>query len=128
MRLKVAVVGSKELVVINLRNYIPDRATEIVCGSSKRLDQALLKYASEKGLGFTEVLPDYRTFGRRAPIKQRYDVISAADEVVVFWDGVSQNMKMVIDHCNRVKIPVTVHVLSARNSDIRIVRGPIFNK
>ena len=126
--MKVAVVGSKELVVINLQNYIPDRATEIVCGSSKELDKALLKYASENGLGFTEISPDYRTFGRRAPIKQRYDVISAADEVVVFWDGVSQNMKMVIDNCNRVKIPVTVHVLSARNSDIRIVRGPIFNK
>lgn len=126
--MKVAVVGSKELVVINLQKYIPDGATEIVCGSSKKLDQALFKYASEKGLGFTEMAPDYHTFGRRAPIKQRYDVISAADEVVVFWDGVSQSMKLVIDHCNRVKVPVTVHLLSARNDDIRIIHRPLFNK
>ncbi len=126
--MKIAVVGSKELIINNLRKYIPDGATEIICGLSKELDKALAKIAAELGIAFTEIPPDYHTFGRRAPIKQRYDVIAAADEVIVFWDGISENMKYVIDHCNRYNIPVTVHILSAHNSDIRINRRPVFNK
>ncbi len=82
--MKIAVVGSNELVITNLQKYLPECTTEIIFGSSKEIDRVIRKYAENNNIALTEIVPDYKTFGRHAPLKRSHSIIKSADEVVVF--------------------------------------------
>lgn len=109
--MKVAVIGSRGLWVENLGDYLPPGVTEIVSGGAKGIDSCARQYAQEHGLKLTEFLPDYRRYGRGAPLKRNLEIIAYADQVLAFWDGNSSGTKHVIDQCNRQKKKVTVHQL-----------------
>ena len=46
-----------------------------------------------------------------APLKRNLQIISYADLVVAFWDGVSRGTKHVIDSCKRQNVPIFVHLI-----------------
>lgn len=70
--MKVAVIGSRNLVVQDLGKYLPEETMEIVSGGEKGIDTCAREYALAKGLKLTEFLPDYKRYGRGAPLKQIY--------------------------------------------------------
>lgn len=63
------------------------------------------------GLKLTEFLPDYRRYGRAAPLVRNREIVAYADQVLAFWDGKSPGTKYVIDQCKKQKKTVTVHLL-----------------
>lgn len=109
--MKLAIIGSRGLWVENLGDYLPPGVTEIVSGGAKGIDSCARQYAQEHGLKLTEFLPDYRRYGRGAPLKRNLEIIAYADQVLAFWDGNSSGTKYVIDQCNRQKKKVTVYLL-----------------
>lgn len=106
--MKVAVVGSRNLKVTNLGDYLPDGTDEIVSGGARGIDSCARAYAVANGLRLTEFLPDYDTYGRSAPIIRNITIIDYADEVIAFWDGDSHGTKFVIDNCRKRNKKVTV--------------------
>ena len=56
--MKVALIGSRNLVVQNLGKYLPEETMEIVSGGAKGIDTCAREYANAKGLKLTEFLPD----------------------------------------------------------------------
>ena len=113
--MKVAIVGSRGLQVMNLEKYLPDSVTEIVSGGAKGIDTCARQYARANGLKLTEFLPEYARYGRAAPLKRNLAIIECADLVLAFWDGVSHGTKFVIDNCKSRGIPVKVFVFPERN-------------
>ena len=111
--MKIAVVGSRNLTIQNLEKYIPPDTTEIVSGGAKGVDTSAREYALANGIKLTEFLPNYKKYGRSAPLKRNLEIIKYADMVLVFWDGQSRGAKFVIDNCNKMGIPV---VLKNRDS------------
>lgn len=109
--MKLAIIGSRGLWVENLGNYLPSGVTEIVSGGAKGIDTCAREYAQEHDLKLTEFLPDYRRYGRGAPLKRNLEIIAYADQVLAFWDGHSPGTKHVIDQCKKQKKKVTVHLL-----------------
>lgn len=109
--MKLAIIGSRGLWVENLGNYLPSGVTEIVSGGAKGIDSCAGEYAREHGLKLTEFLPDYRRYGRGAPLKRNLEIIAYADQVLAFWDGNSPGTKHVINECTKQKKKVTVHLL-----------------
>ena len=109
--MKLAIIGSRGLWVDNLGDYLPPGVTEIVSGGAKGIDTCARQYAQEHGLKLTEFLPDYRRYGRGAPLRRNLEIIAYADQVLAFWDGNSSGTKHVIDECNKQKKKVTVHLL-----------------
>lgn len=109
--MKLAIIGSRGLWVDNLGDYLPPEVTEIVSGGAKGIDTCAGEYAREHGLKLTEFLPDYRRYGRGAPLKRNLEIIAYADQVLAFWDGNSPGTKCVIDQCNKQKKKVTVYLL-----------------
>ena len=109
--MKLAIIGSRGLWVENLGNYLPPGVTEIVSGGAKGIDSCARQYAQEHGLKLTEFLPDYRRYGRGAPLKRNLEIIDYADQVLAFWDGNSSGTKHVIDQCKTQKKKVAVHLL-----------------
>lgn len=110
--MKIAIIGSRNLIVNDLERYIPDYATEIVSGGASGIDTCAEKYAKEKDIKFTKFLPDYETHGRQAPILRNIDIIDYSDEIIAFWDGKSKGTKFVIDRCKKKNIKFTVHIFN----------------
>jgi len=107
--MKVAVVGSRQLTVSDLGQYLPPETTEIVSGGAKGIDMCAADFAESRGLIVTEFVPQYARYGRAAPLVRNYQIIAYADRAVVFWDGVSRGTKYTIDLCHQMGKPVTVY-------------------
>ena len=110
--MRVAVIGSRELMVDNLGDYLPKETTEIVSGGARGIDACAREYAQRHGLKLTEYLPEYSKYGRGAPLKRNITIIENADIVLAFWDGTSRGTKYVIDNCRKRNIPVEIHLLN----------------
>ena len=108
--MRVAVIGSRGLCVLNLEKYLPKEVTEIVSGGAKGVDTSAREYAISHGINLTEFLPEFKKDGRSAPIKRYISIIEYADLVLAFWDGNSRGTKFVIDNCKNRGIPVKVFV------------------
>ncbi len=107
--MRVAVIGSRGLLLDDLEDYLPKETTEIVSGGARGVDASAREYALRHGLKLTEYLPEYSRFGRAAPLKRNITIIENADLVLAFWDGASRGTKNVIDNCKKRNIPVVVH-------------------
>lgn len=99
--MKIAVIGSRNLTVDNLGDYLPVGTEEIVSGGARGIDTSAREYARRAGLRLTEFLPDYDRYGKYAPLRRNLQIIDYADEVYAFWDGKSSGTKYVIEHCRK---------------------------
>ena len=103
----VAIIGSRNLSVKDLGKYLPPDTTEIVSGGCRGVDTSAREYAQSHGIKLTEFLPDYKTYGRAAPLKRNLKIISHAEIVLAFWNG-SRGTKHVIDNCRKNDVPCKV--------------------
>lgn len=108
--MRVAVIGSRELMVDDLGKYLPEGVTEIISGGARGVDCCARIYAQAHGIKLTEFLPEYEKFGRSAPLKRNITIIENADIVLAFWDGKSHGTKFVIDNCKKMGVPVRIYV------------------
>ena len=109
--MKVAIIGSRNITINNLGEYLPKNITEIVSGGAKGIDTCAKEYAIHNDLMLTEFLPEYSKFGKAAPLKRNIQIIGYADEVLAFWDGKSKGTKHIIDSCKKLGKKVTVITL-----------------
>lgn len=104
----VAIIASRDLEIMDIDSYLPKTVTEIVSGGAKGIDTCAKKYACANDVRYTEFLPDYKRYGRSAPLKRNTQIINYADEVIAFWDGESRGTKNVIAQCQKEKKKITV--------------------
>ena len=109
--MKVAVIGSRGLLIEDLEKYLPEETTEIISGGARGVDACAREYALRHGLKLTEYLPEYSRYGRGAPLKRDITIIINADLVLAFWDGRSRGTKYVIDSCKKRNIPIKIYVI-----------------
>lgn len=107
--MKVAIVGSRNLVVKDLEKYLPVDTTEIVSGGARGIDQCAAKFSKTNNIKLTEFIPQYDKYGRVAPLKRNLQIIEYADKVIAFWDGTSHGTKYVIDKCLQLNKSITVY-------------------
>ena len=108
--MKVAIIGSRNLFVKDLKKYLPEGVIEIVSGGAKGIDSCAREYAIANSLKLTEFLPEYDKYGRGAPLRRNLQIIDYADCVLAFWDGVSRGTKFVIDNCKKKNKKVAVYL------------------
>lgn len=68
--MKIAVIGSRSLVVNNLEKYLQKDVDEIVSGGAIGIDRCAKEYAIRNNITLREFLPEYNKFGRSAPLKK----------------------------------------------------------
>lgn len=108
--MKVAVIGSRGLMVDDLGKYLPKDTATIISGGARGVDASAREYALRHGLELVEYLPEYSRYGRSAPLKRNIAIIESADLVLAFWDGASKGTKYVIENCKKRNIPVQIYV------------------
>lgn len=109
--MKLAIIGSRNLHVENLSDYIPEGVTEIISGGAHGIDSCAREFAVQNGIRLTEFLPDYRRYGRGAPLKRNILIVDAADEVLAFWDGNSRGTAYTISYAREKNKNVRVIML-----------------
>ena len=65
--MKVAVIGSRNPMIENMDNYLPEGTDEIVSGGALGIDACAARWAREHGITLTEFLPQYEKYGRAFP-------------------------------------------------------------
>ena len=102
--MKLAIVGSRNLSVENIDEYIPKEMEidEIISGGARGIDACAKSFALENSFVYTEILPDYKRYSRAAPIIRNREIVERADHVLIFWNGVSRGTKSVIDYCKSI--------------------------
>lgn len=106
--MKIAVVGSRNLKIDNLGDYLPAGTTEIVSGGARGIDTCAREYAKAHGLKLTEFLPDYERYGKGAPLRRNLEIIDYADAVFAFWDGKSRGTAYTIKKARAIGKPVHI--------------------
>lgn len=99
--MKIAVIGSRNLKIENLADFLPKDCTEIVSGGAKGVDSSAAEFAKAHGIKLTEFLPQYSTYGKAAPIVRNKQIADYADLVLAFWDGKSAGTHSVIRYCEK---------------------------
>ncbi len=107
--MKVAVIGSRDLLLSDLSKYLPSDVEEIVSGGARGIDSCAARYAKEHGLKLKEFLPDYEKYGKKAPLLRNLEIIDYADLVLAFWDGKSRGTWFVIENCKKKGKPFRVY-------------------
>lgn len=106
--MRVAVIGSRNLCVPNLQDYLPEETSAIISGGARGIDTCARDYAHKHNIPLLEFLPEYEKYGRSAPIKRNLTILQNSDVVLAFWDGSSRGTYFVIRECKRRGIPCRV--------------------
>lgn len=113
--MRVAIIGSRRVdccVDRTILRYLPSDTTEVVSGGAEGVDTAAARVATELHIPLRVFLPDYETYGRRAPLMRNLQIIEYADSVLAFWDGTSRGTMHVITECIKRGRPVRIVPLS----------------
>lgn len=111
--MKVAIIGSRNLNICNIENFVPNETTEIVSGGAIGIDSCAKQYANLYNIKMTEFLPEYSKYEKSAPLKRNIQIIDYSDIVLAFWDGKSSGTKYVIDNCKKKNKKVIVYLFKA---------------
>ena len=89
---KMGVIGSRTFTNYKYMKEILDSFSfsEIVSGGAKGADSLARKYAEEKNIPITEILPDWNQYGKSAGFKRNKLIIDESDAIIAFWDGKSK--------------------------------------
>ena len=105
--MKIAVVGSRGIKSLELDDYLTN-ADEIVSGGAVGVDSCATDYAIKNGIKATVFTPEYKRYGRAAPIIRNKKIVDYADKVIVFWDGSSKGTLSVIRYAEKTKKPCEI--------------------
>ena len=106
--MKIGVVGSRNLFIDEMDKFIPRSCEKIISGGAVGIDECAAKYARKQGIKLVEILPDYKKYGKAAPVLRNKNIADESDIVVAFWDGHSKGTRSIIDYCKKTNKICTV--------------------
>ncbi len=106
--MKIAVIGSRSLKIDNMGDFLPADITEIVSGGAKGIDAVAADYARQNNIKLTQFFPEYKRYGRAAPLKRNHQIAEYADEVIAFWDGSSKGTMYTVELFKKLGKKITV--------------------
>ena len=95
-------VVAENLKEYDLEKHIPDGTTMIITGGANGIDTLAEKYADKKHLSKLILRPQYKIYGRYAPLKRNEEMIELCDIVLVIWDGHSKGTKHTISYADKI--------------------------
>ncbi len=100
--MKLLVAGSRSIEEYDLEKHIPDGVSLIITGGARGIDSAAERYADKKHLSKLVLRPNYKLYGRFAPLKRNEQMIELCDAVLIVWDGSSKGTKYTIDYAKKM--------------------------
>lgn len=103
--MNIAIIGSR---TINNVDFIEKQISnfkfdKIISGGAIGIDTIAKNYAIKNNIALLEILPDYKKFGKAAPIIRNKQIIENSDLILIFWDNKSKGTKFCIDYSQKLK-------------------------
>ena len=108
--MRIGVVGSRDIKELDIGDHI-NECEEIVSGGAGGVDTLAAEYARKKGVKLTVFLPEYKRYGRGAPIVRNKKIVDYADRIIAFWNGRSKGTLSVIDYARKIGKPCDVIIM-----------------
>ncbi|MBQ7005213.1 MAG: hypothetical protein IJN68_02135 [Clostridia bacterium] len=105
------IAGSRSIEFSIPEELMPEKIDRIISGGAKGIDRSARDYALLHHIPFTEILPEYELYGRKAPLIRNDVIIKLSDMVYIFWDGKSRGSNYVINKCKETGKPFRIFVL-----------------
>jgi len=106
--MKLLIAGSRSISSFDLSKYVPKNVELILSGGASGVDSLAEQYADKHNISKLVIRPDYKTYGKAAPLIRNKRMIELCDEVLVIWDGHSRGTKFTIDYSTKIGRRVTV--------------------
>ena len=110
--MKILIAGSRSINEYDLKGLINESVDLIICGGAGGVDSLAEKVADELGISKLIIRPEYKKYGRAAPLLRNNRMVEIADEVIVVWDGVSKGAKYTAELAKKKNKKVTLIDLS----------------
>lgn len=96
----VAIVGSRGIET-DFKEMLPQGIEKIISGGARGVDRTAERIAKEEGIAIEVLDPDYKTYGRKAPLIRNREIVERAELVFAVWDGRSRGTKFTMDEADR---------------------------
>ena len=108
--MKVAIIGSRSLINVEISKYIPENVTEIISGGAIGIDTLAEEVADKRRISKSIIRPEYDKYGKKAPLIRNKEIVNRAELVIAFWDGKSRGTKFTIDYAKKLNKEVKIYI------------------
>ena len=108
MNKRLAIVGSRTCPPIDITPYLPFVPDTIVSGGALGADTYAREYAIKNNIPIVEFLPDYKRYGRNAPIIRNMQIVDNCDFLLAFWNGTSRGTKFTTNYADKRGVPYKI--------------------
>jgi hypothetical protein len=91
--MKLLIAGSRSITDFDLSPYVTEDIELIISGGAAGVDTLAEKYADEKRISKLIKRPNYKKYGKAAPLVRNREMVDIADRVLLIWDEVSRGTK-----------------------------------
>ena len=110
--MKPLIAGSRSIQIFDFSAYISEEVDTIISGGAIGVDTLAEQYADTHRLSKYIIRPDYKLYGRGAPLRRNAQMVDMADAVLVVWDGKSRGTLFTLNYAKEQKKPTTLVDLS----------------
>ena len=106
--MRLAIIGSRTCPAVDIASHLWFVPELIISGGAKGADTYARLYAVKHGIPFIEFLPEYRKYGKIAPIIRNRQIVDNCDFLLAFWNGVSLSTRLALDSVKRKGKPFKI--------------------
>ena len=106
--MKLMIAGSRDITNLDISEYIPENTNLIISGGASGIDKLAEQYADKKRLSKVILRPEYNRYSKAAPLKRNDKMLEIADEILVFWTGISKGTLYTIEQAKKTGKKLTV--------------------
>ena len=100
--MKLLIAGSRSIKEYDIEKLIPEEVTLIITGGAMGIDAIAERYADKRGISKLVLRPQYKLYGKGAPLRRNEKMVELCDMALVIWDGVSRGAKYTIECAKRM--------------------------
>ena len=108
----VLICGSRSIKNLQISRYIrPESCAAIVHGGAMGTDAIADSWAKANSLETVIYKPNYKVYGKRAPLVRDKEMVDFCDVVIAFCDGKSRGTKYTSDYAKKIGRKVIIHLI-----------------
>ena len=98
-----AIIGSRSFHDFGLLcNVCNDQnITYIISGGAKGADSLAIRFANYKKIPYLIYFPNYKKYGKKAPLIRNIEIIRSASKVIAFWNRKSTGTAHTLYHAKK---------------------------